>query len=113
MYVANDVNIHAIFNSLHNIFSWIQGERILNPEFGSKLRHYLYEGITPENQEAIVAEVKGAVYKYEPRVSIQQVINVTNSNDIDNNTVRLDILFSVPSLSDQQYRYSYTYNRTA
>ena len=43
------VNVNAIKNSLHNIFSWTPGERILNPEFGSKLRKLLYEGITDFN----------------------------------------------------------------
>jgi len=50
-FATKDVNVKAVFNSLRNIFTWIPGERILNPEFGSKLRLYLYEGITPENKE--------------------------------------------------------------
>ena len=36
-FLLNDININAIFNSIYNIFTWIQGERILNPDFGSKL----------------------------------------------------------------------------
>jgi len=41
------VNVKAVTNSIHNIFTWTPGERILNPEFGSRLKKYLYEGIIP------------------------------------------------------------------
>lgn len=44
--VNKSVNVQAIKNSLKNIFTWIPGERILLPEFGSKLHMLLYEGIT-------------------------------------------------------------------
>ena len=29
--VTKDINVKAVFNSLRNIFTWIPGERILNP----------------------------------------------------------------------------------
>jgi hypothetical protein len=56
--VANLKDIEAIKNSLHNIFTWIPGERILNPEFGCNLRRLLYNGITEFNKEQIAAEVR-------------------------------------------------------
>ena len=62
------VNVNAIKNSIHNIFSWTPGERILNPEFGSNLRKLLYEGITDFNQEQIIAEIRHSVSQWEPRV---------------------------------------------
>jgi predicted component of type VI protein secretion system len=33
----------------------------------------LYEGITPENEELIVAEIKHCILKYEPRVTVVEV----------------------------------------
>lgn len=110
-FLLNDININAIFNSIYNIFTWIQGERILNPEFGSKLHTYLYEGITEYNKEAIVAEIRGVCLKYEPRINIVDIIPVNDINDQENNTVRLDIKFEIPGLTDEQFRYSYTFNR--
>lgn len=110
-FLLNDININAIFNSIYNIFTWIQGERILNPDFGSKLHTYLYEGITEENKETIVAEIRGVCLKYEPRINVVDIIPVNDINDQENNTVRLDIKFEIPGLTDEQFRYSYTYNR--
>ena len=110
--ISKDVNVKAVFNSLHNIFTWIPGENILIPDFGSRLRKMLYEQITEYNVEQIVAEIRGVVLKYEPRVNIIKVVNVSDINDTENNTVRLDIIFTIPSLSNEQYNYSYIYKRT-
>ena len=110
--ISKDVNVKAVFNSLHNIFTWIPGENILIPDFGSRLRKMLYEQITDYNVEQIMAEIRGVVLKYEPRVNIIKVVNVSDINDTENNTVRLDIIFTIPSLSNEQYNYSYIYNRT-
>ena len=111
-FVSKDVNVKAVFNSLGNIFGWIPGERVLNPDFGSRLALFLYEGITPENREKIAAEVRGACMKWEPRVSILKVTPVEEVSDTEDNTVRIDILFTIPSLSREQYQYSYIYDRT-
>ena len=110
--ISKDVNVKAVFNSLHNIFTWIPGENILYPDFGSRLRKMLYEQITEYNVEQIVAEIRGVVLKYEPRVNIIKVVNVSDINDTENNTVRLDIIFTIPSLGNEQYNYSYIYKRT-
>jgi phage baseplate assembly protein W len=112
-FLLNDININAIFNSIYNIFTWIQGERILNPDFGSKLHTYLYEGITEENKEAIAAEIRGVCVKYEPRINVVDIIPVNDIDDQENNTVRLDIKFEIPGLTDEQFRYSYTFNRNS
>ena len=111
-YAAKDINVKAVFNSIRNIFTWIQGERILNPDFGSKLRFYLYEGITDNNKEQIAAEIQGVCLKWEPRVNIVKVVPVNSTSDQEDNVVRMDIFFTIPSLSDEQYQYSYIYNRT-
>ena len=110
--MSKEVNVKAVFDSLNNIFTWIQGERILNPEFGSRLRYYLYEGITPENKEQIVAEIRGTCLKWEPRVNIVSVSARDNVLDAEDNTVTVDIVFTIPSLSDKQYQYSYIYDKT-
>lgn len=104
------INVHAVFNSLHNIFHWIPGERILNPEFGSKLYMLLYNGITEFTSEQIIAEIQHCVSKWEPRVQIINVIDVSTTDDTENNTIQLDIIFSIPSLDNTQYKYSYVQN---
>lgn len=112
MWITKDVNVKAVFNSIRNIFTWVPGERVLLPEFGSNLRKYLYEQITPTNIERIISEIQSVCLRWEPRVNIVNVVNVGTVDDTEDNTVRLDIVFTIPSLSNEQYNYSYIYNRT-
>ena len=75
--IDKSVDEHAVWNSLHNIFTWIPGERIINPEFGSRLRELLYEGINKFTEEQVIAEIKGSVQRWEPRVVIDKVVNIS------------------------------------
>ena len=109
--VSKLVNVKAVQNSLKNIFTWIPGERVLNPEFGSKLKQYLYQGIVPETSEQIVAEIKHCVSEWEPRVRVTEVVDVSTIEDHEDNTIHLEIRYIIPELSDEEYSYSFYYNR--
>lgn len=64
------VNVDAVYNSLRNIFTWQPGERILDPVFGTRLREYLYQGLTEESSKQIIAEIRRAIDMYEPRARV-------------------------------------------
>lgn len=103
------VNVRAVQNSLDNIFTWIKGERVLDPEFGSDLRKLLYQGINQFTEEQIVAEIKGCIARYEPRVNVLRVINVSSVSETEDNTIRLDIEYTINGLEDVKYHYNYEY----
>ena len=98
--ISRLVNVNAIKNSLDHIFSGTPGERVLLPEFGTNLRKLLYEGITDFNVEQIVAEIKYAVSRWEPRVQVTSVVDVSIVEDHENNTVHLKVIYTIPGLSD-------------
>lgn len=108
--VQKNVNVKAVQKALDNIFTWYLGERILLPEFGSKLRTLLYEGITPITEERIVAEIHRCVSEWEPRASIVKIQNVSTVDDTEDNTIHLQVVFTIPQLDDEQYTYSFTYH---
>jgi len=108
--VAKSVNARAVRNSLHNIFTWIPGERVLLPEFGSNLRSLLYEGITPLTEERIIAEIRKCVTDWEPRANIVEIRNISDVDDTEDNTIHLDVVFTIPSLNNEQYIYSFIYD---
>lgn len=108
--VSKSVNVYAVKNSMRNIFTWIPGERILLPEFGSNLRSLLYEGITPLTEERIAAEIRQCITEWEPRAQIEEIRNVSTVDDTEDNTMHLEVVFTIPSLNDEQYIYSFTYN---
>ena len=109
--IQKSSNVKAIFNSLRNIFTWNRGERILLPEFGSKLRALLYEGITPQTEESIMAEIRMCVSEWEPRINIVDIVNVKNIDDTEDNVIHIQVVFVIPSLGDEQYRYSFSYTK--
>lgn len=111
--MSKDVNVRAVMNSLRNIFTWIPGERILNPEFGETISRHLYQGITQFNVEQIMSGIRSLCSRWEPRVRIVDVIDKSTVEDTEDNTVHLEIVFTIPGLSDRQYTYSYIYNRAS
>lgn len=110
--LKKSVNVRAVQNSLDNIFSWIPGERIINPEFGTKLHEYLYEGITQYNEEMIVAEIKSCIARWEPRVVVTQVVNASTLSDTEDNTIVLDIKYYIKDLPDRIFDKQYIFNRS-
>lgn len=98
--VSKLTDLKAIKNSLHNIFSWIPGQRILDPLFGSDLYRFLYEGITDLTKDKVQASIQSSVSKYEPRVKITDIsYSDTSTDDIDNNQVNLVVTYEVPTLN--------------
>ena len=109
--VSKLVNVKAVQSSIHHIFTWTPGERIINPEFGNRLKIYLYEGITDYNVEQIKSEIMQCVSMWEPRANIIDIIDASTIEDTEDNTVHLEIVYTIPSLSNEQFRYSYYYKR--
>jgi hypothetical protein len=50
------------------------GERPMRPHFGSRLRDFLFSGVTAENAAAIGQEVRRALTSCEPRVRVDAVV---------------------------------------
>ncbi len=107
--ITKSVNIQAVANAIHNIFEFFPGERVLYPEFGSRLRMHLYNGITMYNQEQIVAEIYSNLESFDKRVVVDDIVIETNDEDKDDNTVVLRILYHIDGLPDSHYSYEYSY----
>jgi len=62
----------AKFN-LINVLLTNKGERVLNPEFGSDIRKYIFEFITEENMDGLKETVINAIEAFVPEVVISKV----------------------------------------
>ncbi|MEV8374604.1 GPW/gp25 family protein [Kribbella sp. NPDC056861] len=49
------------------------GERVMRPDFGSRLRDFLFEAITPATTARLADEVARAIGAWEPRVEVERV----------------------------------------
>lgn len=55
------------------ILSTSPGERPMRPEFGCRLRDFVFQGATLDNSAELSQEVRRALDFWEPRVTIEQV----------------------------------------
>lgn len=85
---ASDMDL--LMNSLEQIILTDQGERLMRPEFGSRVLDYIFENSSEGLGSALIAEVSGAIGRYEPRVLVTRV-NVVR----DDTTVYIDIDFQM------------------
>ena len=85
------VNEDAVKRSIKNIILTNHYERPFRPKFGSNLRKYLFENITPITLQAMKNDIVTAINNYEPRANIIDVIVSAGS---DNNQVDVAIAFT-------------------
>ena len=101
--VAIPFNVDDVFRSTYttvdqvksNIINYLltnTNERVLNPNFGSNLRAYLFEGITEANLRALEIKLTNDIQNYFPNVTIDQL---TFTPSYEENAITLDFNLSV------------------
>jgi phage baseplate assembly protein W len=85
-------------HNLINVLLTNKGERILNPNFGSDLRKFLFEFITDENMEGLKTLVMESIAAYIPEIVVKK-IEVTPEQDL--NTVKVLIDYQMRLSGDQ------------
>lgn len=94
---------NSVFNSTYttidqiksNVINFVltnKGERVLNPNFGSNLRNFIFENITENNLRALEIKLTNDISSNFPSVNIQSVI-LTPA--YESNAVQLDIAYSI------------------
>jgi hypothetical protein len=103
---SNDGYFDKAFTSLDqarstitNVLSTRRGERVMNPQFGTRLHDLLFEPLTPQLQQEIQSEVEQAIDRYVPYV---QVRDISAERDVENQTVILNVRFSTAFLPDSR-----------
>ena len=102
--IKKNKDVDAVKNSVKNILTWNQGERILLPDFGNTIKKFLYEGINDINSEQIVNECKMLMTKWEPRVVIDRLFKKDSIEDQENNQVSIIMIWHVAGLPDEKYQ---------
>jgi uncharacterized protein len=82
------------------ILSTYPGERPMRPEFGCRLRDYVFRGGTDETRGALAMEVRNSIMRWEPRVDIPWV-NVTPHPD-DPSLLYIDITYEIKATNDRR-----------
>ena len=95
--VARLFDVQAIKRAVKNIILTNKYERPFNPDFGCNLRGFLFENITEPLLVIIKDRVAMAIEKYEPRVSVEDVV-VKNSSDP--NGINIQVSFLINGVED-------------
>src|SRR6476469_5191606 len=73
------------------ILSTYPGERPMRPEFGSRLRDFVFRGANDETAAELALEVRSALLQWEPRVDIENV--VVSVDPYDRGLLYIDIQY--------------------
>ena len=71
----------AIARSIRNIVFTSPGEKIFNPDIGSRVSESLFENVDNVSALAIKDEIKSSIINFEPRVNLLDTIVVPNPDD--------------------------------
>ena len=78
---TSNINEAAVKASLNNLFSFIPGQRILDPNYGNSLYQFLYEEINTYTADKIGKTLRSLIAKYEPRITITDIEIVPEADD--------------------------------
>jgi phage baseplate assembly protein W len=95
--VRGDVEL---VQAMRLILSTYPGERPMRPDFGSRLRDFVFRGVNDETRAELAQEVRGALRRWEPRVDINTV-QVTRDPD-DGALLYIDIGYTPKAVNDQR-----------
>ena len=90
--VTRIFDVQAIKRAVKNIILTNKYERAFNSDFGCNLRGFLFENITEPLLVIIKDRVAMAIEKYEPRVSVEDVVV---KEDIDKNGINIMVSFLI------------------
>ena len=77
-----------IKSNLLNLLLTDVGERVMNPEFGTVLRKFLFEGITENNIESLKVSLINSIAFYVPDIT---VVNIDITPEYDSNIINLNV----------------------
>jgi len=81
-----------IKSNLINLLLTNPGERIMNPEFGCRLREVLFEGITNDINELIINNINTSIFTYIPEI---ESTDITINPSIDENLVTVILKYKL------------------
>jgi phage baseplate assembly protein W len=98
--ITGDITVlrdaEAVKRSLRNLISMNRFDRPFEPDLGTNLRNLLFEPINPLTEKSIDMQIRGAISRYEPRVSIT---DLTIEGRPDEHGYYITLKFVIDSLS--------------
>ena len=89
-----------IKSNLVNLLLTSTGERIMNPNFGTLLKRFLFEGITDSNLESLKDNLLNSISIYIPDITVTNII-ITPNTDYNSIDLNVDYVVNISQSPDQ------------
>ena len=99
----------AIKQAIVNLLLTNKGERLMNPNYGSDIRRYLFEPLDYGTANQIKGNIRDTIERFEPRIS---VIRLKASPNYDDNGFDITMTYSVRGTDDSPVTVDFFLSRT-
>ena len=111
--VTNDVVVSkdasAIKQAIVNLLMTNKGERLMNPNYGSDIRRYLFEPLDYGTANQITGNIKSTIDTFEPRIS---VLNLRALPNMDDNGFDVEMTYEIRGTDDPPVTVDFFLSRT-
>ncbi len=98
--IALSSGTDQVEQAIYLILSTEPGERPMRPEFGCRLRQFVFAPGTAETAALVAGEARSALVRWEPRVLVE---DVEVSTDVDDPAVLwVDVVYTVRSTNNRR-----------
>ncbi|NNM22552.1 MAG: GPW/gp25 family protein [Flavobacteriaceae bacterium] len=88
-------NEHDIKEALEILLNTNLGERVMLPEYGSELQHFVFQPITNSRIHFLRDIIRTAILYYEPRIKVNDI--QIDQKDYQEGIIRLGIKYTIKS----------------
>tara|TARA_B100000945_G_scaffold314525_1_gene312257 strand:+ start:38 stop:430 length:393 start_codon:yes stop_codon:yes gene_type:complete len=99
----------AIKQAIVNLLLTNKGERLMNPEYGSDIRRFLFEPLDYGTSALIKQNIVTTIGRFEPRISVQEIIS---RPDFENNGFEITMTYSIVGTSNPPVTVDFFLSRT-
>src|SRR3954454_16621617 len=98
--IALVVREREIDQAIRIILGTSPGERPMRPEFGCRIHEHVFSPADGTTANAIGAEVRAALQRWEPRIEVEDV--VVTFDPADASTLYIDIRYAIKATNDRR-----------
>jgi phage baseplate assembly protein W len=96
-----DINQQISFY-LKNLLLTSPGENISDPDYGVGMRAYMFELNLESVRSSIASAISSQISRYLPYLTVEDIQVSSDAQEIDNNSLTVRIIYSVPDDATQQ-----------
>ena len=99
----------AIKQAIVNLLLTNKGERLMNPNYGSDIRRYLFEPLDYGTANQIKGNIRDTIERFEPRIT---VVRLKASPNYDDNGFDITMTYSIRGTNDSPVTVDFFLSRT-